>query len=84
MLHAIRKIIGLAFFLYILMILARIILSWFPKWQNSPIVRFIAAATDPYLNLFRSFIPPIGGIDFSPTLAILLLVFVQWIILRLL
>ncbi|MEO0541948.1 MAG: YggT family protein, partial [Cyanobacteria bacterium P01_A01_bin.105] len=32
--------------------------------------------TDPYLNLFRSLIPPMGGIDFSAILAILLLQFV--------
>jgi YggT family protein len=37
---------------------------------------FLSPITDPYLNVFRSFIPPLGGIDFSPILAILALQFV--------
>jgi YggT family protein len=36
---------------------------------------FLSPITDPYLNLFRSIIPPMGGIDFSPILAILVLQF---------
>jgi YggT family protein len=37
-------------------------------------VRFVEETTDPYLNLFRRFIPPIGGrLDISPIIAILVL-----------
>jgi YggT family protein len=35
----------------------------------------LSQITDPYLNLFRSIIPPLGGMDFSPMIAILLLQF---------
>ncbi|MEL7475088.1 MAG: YggT family protein, partial [Cyanobacteria bacterium J06555_12] len=33
--------------------------------------------TDPYLNVFRSFVPSFGGMDFSPMLAIFALQFLQ-------
>ncbi|MBD2093096.1 YggT family protein [Microcoleus sp. FACHB-1515] len=59
---------------YFVLLLVRVLLTWFPTvdWSN-PIFATISQLTDPYLNLFRSIIPPLGGIDFSPMLAILLL-----------
>ncbi len=51
------------------MLFVRIMGSWFPEFANSTPMRFIAFYTDPYLNLFRSFIPPIGMMDFSPIIA---------------
>jgi YggT family protein len=58
-------------------LIARILLSWFPNlnWGNPPL-SFLSQVTDPYLNIFRSIIPPLGGMDFSPMLAIFLLQFV--------
>jgi YggT family protein len=49
-------------------------LSWFPNinWYNQPF-NAIAQLTDPYLNLFRSLIPPLGGMDLSPMLALIAL-----------
>lgn len=60
--------------LYVLLILVRILLSWFQTtdWA-SRVISFLAPITDPYLNIFRSVIPPLGGIDFSAILAILVL-----------
>lgn len=46
-------------------------------------MQFIAAMTDPYLNLFRRFIPPLGMIDFSPIIAFISLSFLQNIIVSL-
>lgn len=70
---------SLAIFLniYFVLILIRVLLSWFPNvnWMSQPFST-LSQLTDPYLNLFRSIIPPLGGIDFSPMLAILLLQFV--------
>ena len=67
---------SLVFFLrfYFALLLIRIILSWFPNinWLSPPF-SILSQLTDPYLNVFRSFIPPLGGIDFSPILAIFLL-----------
>jgi YggT family protein len=60
--------------IYLLLIFVRILLTWFPtvSWMNQ-IASFLSPITDPYLNVFRSFIPPIGGLDLSPILAILVL-----------
>lgn len=63
--------------IYLILLIVRILLSWFPNvdWSN-PIFSTLSQLTDPYLNLFRSIIPPLGGLDFSPILAFLLLQFV--------
>jgi YggT family protein len=60
--------------IYFALLIIRILLSWFPNvnWMNQPFAA-LSQLTDPYLNIFRSFIPPLGGIDFSPILAIFLL-----------
>ncbi len=56
----------------------RFLLSWFPNldWSN-PILSAISSITDPFLNLFRGFIPPIGGLDLSAIVAFLSLQLVQ-------
>jgi YggT family protein len=46
----------------------RLILTWFPQAPEA-IVSPLSTICDPYLNLFRGIIPPIGGIDLSPILA---------------
>lgn len=67
--------------IYMVLIFIRILLSWFPNVNlYDPPLSIISQLTDPYLNLFRSFIPPLGGIDFSPIIAIFLLQFVAQII----
>ncbi|MEH1818333.1 MAG: YggT family protein [Nostoc sp.] len=60
--------------IYTLLLIIRVLLTWFPNinWYNQPFAT-LSQITDPYLNLFRSIIPPLGGIDFSAMLAILLL-----------
>lgn len=71
------KIIHVIFQVYTLMIFARIISSWLPQLHQYRIMQFINYYTDPYLNFFRRFIPPLGMIDFSPIVAILCLSFIQ-------
>ena len=60
--------------IYLLLIFIRILLTWFAtvEWMNQ-VSSVLSPITDPYLNIFRSFIPPIGGMDLSPILAILVL-----------
>ena len=60
------EVIDKFFLVYLLMLFARIISSWFPEYQNLSILRFVAHYTDPYLAFFRRFIPPIGMLDISP------------------
>ncbi len=64
--------------IYGYLLIARILLSWFQtaEWAGN-IISFLSPITDPYLNIFRSIIPPLGGIDFSAILAIIALQFIQ-------
>lgn len=64
--------------IYTVLLIIRILLSWFPNvdWMSPPF-SVLSQLTDPYLNIFRSIIPPLGGIDFSPILAFLLLQFIS-------
>jgi len=59
--------------IYTLLIFARIIMSWVPHDPRNPIFDTLAQITDPYLNIFRRFIPPLGMMDFSPIIAMLVL-----------
>lgn len=71
------RIIEIIFQVYTLMIFARIIGSWVPELSRYRIMQLIASYTDPYLNFFRRFIPPLGMIDFSPIVAFLCLNLIQ-------
>lgn len=57
--------------IYSLILLARVLLSWFPNLDpNSPIVRFLYEATEPVLQPIRRSLPRTGGIDFSPLIVL--------------
>ncbi len=67
--------------IYSLILLVRVLLTWFPNldWSN-PVLSTVSSITDPYLNVFRGLIPPIGGLDLSAILAFLALSFGQGIL----
>jgi YggT family protein len=64
--------------IYLLVLLVRVLLSWFPNldWSN-PVLSSVSAITDPYLNAFRGLIPPLGGIDLSALVAFIALQLAQ-------
>jgi YggT family protein len=76
------------FLVYMILIFARILLSWIPRIPYNPVlsavIGFIHEVTDPYLRLFRRIIPPLGGggfaLDLSPIVAIIVLILAQSII----
>lgn len=70
-------IIDKLFLIYTLMLFARILCSWVPELQNTRFMQFISFYTDPYLNFFRRFIPPLGMLDLSPIVAFLALSFLE-------
>ena len=67
--------IRLLFDVYLILILARILGSWVPELRYTTWMQFVCAYTDPYLNFFKSFIPPLGMLDLSPIFALLALNF---------
>jgi YggT family protein len=77
------------FVVYTILILLNILISFVPRMPYHPWLRavldFITETTDPYLNIFRAIMRPLGGpggmaIDLSPMLAILVLGIVGGII----
>lgn len=77
----ILKTINTFFYFYYLLIILRIFLTWIPSidWHQQP-AKTLKDITDAYLDIFRSFIPPIGGLDFSPIVAILVLQLIQGVL----
>jgi YggT family protein len=79
------------FLVYFILIFIRILLSWIPRMPYYPWLRvtvdFIHQVVDPYLNIFRRVIPPLGGggfaIDISPILAIIVLFIVRAVVVAL-
>lgn len=60
--------------IYTILILVRILLSWVPRMPYNPVlsavVHFVEDVTNPYLSIFRRLIPPLGMIDISPIVAL--------------
>ncbi len=66
------------------LIIIRVVLSWMPVDPYSPLVRLLRELTDPVLEPFRRLIPPMGGFDFSPIVALFVLEFLEQFLLRML
>jgi YggT family protein len=75
---------------YVVLIIIRILMAWFTRIPYNRyldrFLRFVAEVTDPYLNVFRRFIPMIrlgpGALDLSPIVAVLVLSIVGGIVVR--
>jgi YggT family protein len=81
---SIAIVINMILELYMYVIIGRAILSWVSPDPYNPIVRFINMITDPVLDRIRSFLPSVQGIDFSPMVAIVAVVFLREIVVGLL
>jgi YggT family protein len=76
---------------YIVLIFIRILMSWVPRvpyyrWLDA-VLNFVREVTDPYLNLFRRFMPALrvggAGLDLSPMVATFVLIIVGRIVVTL-
>lgn len=76
------------FLVYIVLIFVKVLSSWVPRMPYNPwlraVLEFVNETTNPYLNLFRRFLPPLGGggfaLDLSPILGIVVLFVVRGIV----
>ncbi|GBD09382.1 hypothetical protein HRbin22_01633 [Candidatus Thermoflexus japonica] len=59
--------------LYVLLIVFYVFTSWIGLDPWHPARRLLASAVEPVLNPLRRYLPPVGGLDFSPLVAILLI-----------
>jgi YggT family protein len=74
---AIAKILNFALWSYMWIIIIRALISWVSPDPYNPIVRFLVAVTEPVLYPIRKRVPYLGGIDFSPFIVVLVIIFLQ-------
>ncbi len=84
--YTVMRFVQSLFNFYNILILAYCLMSWFPI-RSGGIMEDISYAlrtlVEPYLGIFRRLIPPMGGIDWSPVIAILVLSLLENLVLRL-
>ena len=71
------SIISIAFEILTYIIFIRVILSWFPHNPYQPAIRLIYQISNSILSPIRNTVSPIGGIDISPIILILALMFLR-------
>jgi YggT family protein len=82
-LAAIAKILDIALTLYMWIIIVRALVSWVNPDPHNPIIRFLNTVTEPVLYRVRRRLPiSFGGIDFSPIIVLLVIIFVQSFLVR--
>lgn len=74
---ALAKLIDFVLGAYVWVVIARAVITWVNADPYNPIVRFLYQATDPLLARIRRFLPAMGGLDLSPMVLILAIVFLQ-------
>lgn len=78
LIEALASILDLALNIYMWLIIARALLTWVNPDPFNPIVQFLYKVTEPVLGWVRNRVPLIfGGLDLSPLLVLLGIVFVQ-------
>ena len=75
---AIAQLLDFLLTAYMWIIIGRAIISWVNADPYNPIVRFLFEATEPLLSRIRRYLPiNFGGLDFSPMILILIIMFLQ-------
>lgn len=69
--------LGMLIQLYIFAVIIYVFMSWVPGARESRFGEFLEQLVEPYLEVFRKIIPPIGMIDISPIVAIIILNFAR-------
>ena len=81
-LQGLAYVLDTVLFLYMWLIIIRALISWVNPDPWNPIVQFLAKATDPVLFIIRRRVGVLGGIDVSPIVAILLIMFLQYAVVQ--
>jgi YggT family protein len=80
--------VSVLFTIYVVLIFIRVLMSWFTRIPYNrvlnAVLEFVRETTDPYLNIFRKFIPLVrigpGALDISPIIAIFVLIIIQAVV----
>ena len=79
----ITKVLDYALDIYMWVIIIRALISWVNPDPYNPIVQFLTKVTEPVLRPLRKLVPPYKiGIDLSPLIAILLIIFLQYAVIN--
>ena len=71
------RLVNLIFTLYSLALIARTLLPWLRVDPYPPVARFLIQIPEPILAPLRRYVRPMGGLDFTPMVALLILWFVE-------
>lgn len=75
--YTLAQVVSYAVEIVVLLIIVRAVLSFFPNMdRRHPAVETLDRVVDPILRPFQRLLPPMGGLDFSPIIAILTIQFV--------
>ena len=84
---SLASFVGVFLWVYTLLLFAYILTSWirlpYRPWLNR-VQRFLYDVCDPYLRIFRRFLPPFGPLDLSPMVAIIVLIVIRNVLVSLL
>jgi len=76
-LQALAMMLDMVLTLAMVVVIARAILSWVSPDPHNPIVRIINQLSEPMLFPVRRRVPYFGGIDFSPIIVLLVIMFLN-------
>lgn len=77
LLSALAQLLGIALHIYMWVIIIRAVISWVNPDPYNPIVQFLYRTTEPVLRPVRRYLPLAWGIDFSPFVVILAIIFLD-------
>ncbi len=79
---AVAQVLNVALTIYLWIVIIRAFISWVSPDPYNPVVQFLHKATDPVLNPISRALPPMGGMDLSPIVLILIIYFLQWFVVK--
>lgn len=77
---AVANLLSLAFYVFLIAILIQVVLSWVAPGTYNPAVSLIYSLTEPILRPIRRLLPPMGGLDLSPLVALIALQLVSMLL----
>jgi YggT family protein len=77
LLEAIAYILNMGLTFLLILVFARAVISWVQASPYNPIVQFLYTTTEPILRPIRRRLPPMSGIDISPLVVLVIIVFLQ-------
>ena len=79
-----QSFVSVFFYVYILVVFVYVLTSWIRlPYSLSWLQRFLYDVCEPYLRIFRRILPPLGPLDVSPIVAVIVLVAAQQLVVRL-